>query len=91
MKTLYIKNTIDNKFFVSYYFYKIVEINDEKTLMMTVTNDSIELDKHEEFHDAVSFVKNKLCSGSKVEEVTRKEFDDFYKSTVEKINKLSSL
>ena len=66
-------------------YYKVVE---EKYLEVNTTD--ILVNKNEDFHDNVSFIKNKLCSGQ-WEEITRKEFDAFYKKTVSKINELSKL
>ena len=91
MKTIYIKNEIDNIISKNLYFYKVVEVKNDEVLTLEVTDSSITIDQDEEFYHQVGFVKNKLCSTGKVEEIQRAEFDEFYKKTVEKINNLSSL
>ena len=85
-KIIYLKNTNEGKLgFFNPYFYKCID-ND----YLTVTEESIYIDGGDDFHDNVSFIKEKLCE-RQWEEITREEFDDFYKETTEKINNLSKL
>lgn len=91
MKTIYLQDTKNDDLpFFNPYFYKVVEVNKELTKTLQVTKDSIELGTDEDFHNQVSFIKNKLCENS-FDEISREKFDDFYKKTVEKINNYSKL
>lgn len=86
MHIIYLKNTKGPETAMYFpYFYKVVDEN-----YMTVTENSIQVEIGEDFHDNVSFIKNKLCD-ELWSEISREEFDEFYKKTISLINKTSIL
>ena len=87
MRTIYLKHEPE---FTQPWYYKIIELKEDETLTLAITEDSVSIDKDEDFFAQVGFVKNKLCNNSSIE-ITREEFDDAYKKTVEQLNILTSL
>lgn len=88
MRTIYLKEESKN-FPYSKYFWKVVEHDKERTTYMQVYDNEISISEEEDFFEAVGFIKKKL--GNNVEEIERQEFDDFFISTVGKINELSKI
>lgn len=84
MRTIYLESQPTHAFSQPYY-YKIIELDKETTSTITVTKDSIDMNKDEDFFDQVSFIKNKLCEGASLE-ITQEQFESFYYKTLEKIN-----
>lgn len=95
-RIIYLKNIPKEStgFFFPHY-WKVIDLGDEKSKILFVSNEEIETSKNDEFFDEVSFIKNKLCKGNigsdGCKEVTRQEFDEFFKKTVAIINELSKL
>lgn len=69
------------------YFYKVSQQPNGDCKVVTVTENSIEVEEKEDFFDSVGFVKNTLCKENGCEEITRAQFDEFYKKTISLINK----
>lgn len=86
MRIIYLKQTIDYDNFVIETYYKIAQVNNEETILLEVYSDRIQIQEYDEFFDTVNFVKNTLCEGNECIEIDRKEFDEFYKKTIEQIN-----
>ena len=91
-RVIYIKNVQSEK--NSMYFPCYWKVTED--VCMTVEPNKIEVEDHEDFFDQVSFIKNTLCYEDRIgcdgaKEITREEFDEFYKKTVELINKASKL
>jgi hypothetical protein len=94
-KIIYLKNSKKPSGYLYFpCYWKVVENDDKNTVVLTVQKETINFEKDDDFHDAVSFIKNKLCDsniGSEGwEEISREQFDEFYKKTVEKLNVISS-
>ena len=88
-RVIYLKNKPD--FPMSFpYYWKVFQKDDETTFVLTIKEESIEVEKQEDFFEHVSFIKNTLCSDSECVEITQEEFDEFYKKTVDKINIISA-
>ena len=88
MRTICLKNKPDFPFSYTC-MWKVID-KGKHTETVQVTEDSIEIEKHEDFLDQVVFIKNTLCE-ERCEEITREEFDEFYIKTVERINKTMAL
>lgn len=73
--------------------WKVVDGEKAKTLFVSETNVEVETD--DDFFEQISFIKDKLCEntiGSQgCKEITKEQFDDFFISTVSKINELSKI
>ena len=89
MRTIYLKSLPEHPFSQPYY-YKIIEVDKETTKTITVTKDSLDIDKDEEFFHQVGFIKQKQCNGESLE-ITKEEFELFYHTTIEKINNINVL
>ena len=78
-------------------YYKVVETDEmeNSAKVLTVDKNTINFEASEDFFEEVSFIKNTLCVGNigsdGCEEITREDFDAFYKKTISRINNLSSL
>ena len=87
MKTIYLKQI--KKFdFLNDYYYKVVELPDGSSETIEVCDDTLSISNDDDFYSQIAFIKAKLCEGN-CSEVTRDEFDGFYKRVVTKINQLS--
>lgn len=84
MRVIYLKSLPKHSFSQPYY-YKIIELDKETTKTITVTKDSLDVDKDEEFFHQVGFIKEKQCDGESLE-ITKEEFESFYNNTLELIN-----
>ena len=89
MRIIYLRNKPELSF-LSPTYWKVIEKDEETAITMSVKKDSIEVEESEDYFDRVSFIKNKLCSENESVEIDQKEFDEFYKNTVENINAISS-
>jgi len=96
-RIIYLQNQkTENYAFYNAWLWKVIDDQkNECCHVIFVTKDEIEIEKKDDFFDAVSFIKNTLCKdniGSDgCEEITRQEFDDFFALTVSKINMLSKI
>lgn len=95
MRTIYLRTKpgTENAWLYNPYYWKVVSAEEDKALVVQVTRDSFELSEGEDFFEEVSFIKNELSNGigsEGVEEITRDQFDDFYKQTVFKLNSLTA-
>ena len=84
-KIIYLRRKDTGKPFFNPFYYKCVDKD-----YLQVMKDEIEINSGEDFHDNVSFIKNKL-EEEQWEEITREQFDAFYKKTVSRINQISKL
>jgi len=83
MNIIYLKETINYSLGI---LYKIVEVEKGKTIVCQLHSDMIEFEEYNDFFDTVYFIKNILCAPNECIVIDQKEFDEFYKNTIEKIN-----
>jgi len=88
MKTTYIRREFEN-YWQEHYYFKVVEVSPEVTKVVGIIGSDLNIDEHEEYNEAVSFVVNKLCN-NRFSIIDRKTFDTKYKEYVSQLNELAS-
>ena len=59
MRIIYLKETIDDNPFVITRLYKIIEVNDEQTILFEIDSEGIKIEEYDEFFDTVNFIKKR--------------------------------
>ena len=77
-REIYLKRIIDSPYGNQYKF-KVTENS-----VVTITDNSIEIEDHDDFFDQVSFIKNTLCED--VVEISKDEFEGYFNQTMKVIN-----
>lgn len=92
MRTKYFKITKPSEYWFEALYYKVAETK-EGCSELSFHGQSIDftLDTGDTFDERVEFVHDRVLDNEKAEEVSREEFDLFYKRLVEQLNILSSL